>query len=184
MDVITSPFQWRKVAFCFAYVKLINYSNLNGEEPIRTEYWKLLFHQCTKQNQIKSEVAYSEWCPQASGLKILFSENKVIFEAIPMLANVAIIYSPLLCSEFMTLPFDFKHRRWFFTEECFKIWSIVYKSDGLLFWTFSVLVKCENFRHFTCFCLIIILVLYHYCIYQYFKNDFITFNFSLEHRHI
>lgn len=71
------PFQWRKVAFCFAYVKLINNSNLNGEEPIRTEYWKLLFHQCTKQNQIKSEVAFSEWCPEASGLNILFSENKV-----------------------------------------------------------------------------------------------------------
>lgn len=52
------PFQWRKVAFCFAYVKLIHYSNLNGEEPIRMEYWKLLFHQCTKQNKIKSEVLW------------------------------------------------------------------------------------------------------------------------------
>lgn len=84
------PFQTRKVAFCFAYVKLINYSNLNGEEPIRKEFWKLLFHQCTKQNKIKSEVLWM--MPRGLWAQHYILWEQLIFVGILVLANVAIIY--------------------------------------------------------------------------------------------
>lgn len=119
------------------------------------------------QNKTRLNQKYSEWCPEASGLNILFSENKVHRET--HITHIwckscacHYLHNLTLFQIHMTLPFGSDTEGdlfiYLFFKECLTIWSIVYKSDGLLLWTFSVLFKCESFSHFSAFVSVILVL--------------------------